>query len=190
MKTLGKIYNVTSSKEKLVRKFNSNEVFCDAIRTMADSHVIVLDALIDGMRITRSGNNVTADFETTSLQSIIFNLKENYYLPISKIEENVPSSMSNRTIDQAIYYMSDNDLNNIINNYDFIVEHNKSIVLSKRESRTEKMILRLIRSVGDKEAIKKTFIKAFDGRLEKDSINQFCQQIDSLDFINKNDDWR
>nr|WP_192967362.1 hypothetical protein [Edwardsiella piscicida]ATV90667.1 DnaK domain [Edwardsiella piscicida] len=138
----------SAARANLAHKFASHLSAILLFNTMQDSQVVVLSSLIDGHRLTSSGNSVEADFEVTRLPAIIEMLEKKYFFPIRHLNVSVKSVTTGRMTMQTVYFIESEHIEQLLSDPEMVFANQERSIFFRSLEREGRSIGKLIEKKG------------------------------------------
>lgn len=136
------------ARKELAERFETNLKMLSLLNSMQDSQVVVLSALIEGKRLTSSGNSVPADYEVTRLSAIIETLEKKYLFPIQHLNVSVRSVTTGRMTTQTIYLIESEIVERLIEDSDSVFANQERELFFRGIAKENKYFQKLIEKKG------------------------------------------
>lgn len=165
---------------KIINEFFLNDPdTLSLIHDMRPSLKVALAYLLDGKVITTSGNNVEADHYLTRASSLVDALENAYGFPIEHKDVTTSSDLTGKSTIQTVYYIKPEVIGELKRDAKAVFAKQESIILVRREARTQKLTRSLVLKVGGtSNALMRVFQHHFKGDDEKLKIIK--AQVDEI----------
>lgn len=146
------VYTPDLAKSRLAERFEGNDAILEVVRKLHKTPLCSFAAMCDGYFLSTTGNTAQADFCVNRASAVIHTLKQ-FHIPVSTHIQNVQSDVGG-VAPQAVFFISENDLDKLENDPVKIMRDCESRLQSLKQVHVQKEINRLVKEYGEKELMK------------------------------------